>query len=148
MSRRERDTVAQAAARERARDARDRIVESYRGGTSLSGIANEYGVSVSWLTSRFDEWQEPRRSLIDALVYRRASARVFRGRMPRRTPDEVRESRAEFVRNRESVVRRCQAGVSAAALAREFHVSPAWVAERLDEWGVPRGRRGFRPQSS
>ncbi len=114
------------------------MVRRYREGAPLSRLAEEYGVSSGWLGRRFDEWGEDRRGLVDALLYRRAGARVFRGRAKRRSSEEVREARAEFVGARESVVARYREGVSAAALAREFRVSPTFVAERLVAWGVPR----------
>lgn len=94
-----------------------------------------------------EEWGEQRRNLVDALLYRRAGARVFMGRARRRSSAEVREARAEFVRVRESAVGRYRDGGSAAALAREFRVSPTFVAERLAEWGAIR-REGRGSASS
>ncbi|SDM62874.1 hypothetical protein SAMN04487981_10245 [Streptomyces sp. cf386] len=61
--------------------------------------------------------------------------------MTRRTRAEVDAARAEFIRQRESVVKRYNDGEPAASLAREFAVTGTWVAERLDEWGVPRRDR-------
>ncbi|MHC5905856.1 hypothetical protein ACVNF4_18435 [Streptomyces sp. S6] len=136
-----------AAARQRVLDERELVIRRYRLGTSLSGLAEEYGVTAGWLGRRFDEWGEQRRNLVDALLYRRAGARVFRGRARRRSSAEVTQARAEFVRARGSVVDRYRQGVSAAALAREFRVSPTFVAERLVEWGVIR-REGGDPVSS
>ncbi|WP_338684775.1 hypothetical protein QD712_30105 [Streptomyces acidiscabies] len=124
--------------RERVLAERELVVRRYREGVPLSRLAEEYGVSAGWLGRRFDEWGEERRGLVDALLYRRAGARVFRGRARRRTSEEVREARAEFVAARDSVEARYREGVSAAVLAREFRVSPTFVAERLVEWGVPR----------
>ncbi|MFM9445119.1 hypothetical protein [Streptomyces acidiscabies] len=124
--------------KERVLAERELVVRRYREGIPLSRLAEEYGVGAGWLARRFDEWGEARRGLVDALRYRRACARVFRGRAQRRTSEEVREARAEFVAARESVEARYRKGVSAAALAREFRVSPTFVAERLVEWRVPR----------
>ncbi|QNP71503.1 hypothetical protein IAG44_20095 [Streptomyces roseirectus] len=117
---------------------RELVLRRYRDGVPLSRVAEEFGVTAGWLGRRFDEWGETRRGLIAALMYRRSPARVFRGRADRRTTAEVREARAEFVAARESVEARYRSGASAAALAREFRVSPTYVAERLAEWGVPR----------
>ncbi|MHC5903383.1 hypothetical protein ACVNF4_05640 [Streptomyces sp. S6] len=136
-----------AAARQRVLEERELVIRRYRLGAPLSGLAEEYGVTAGWLGRRFDEWGEQRRNLVDALLYRRAGARVFRGRAQRRSSAEVRAARAGFVRARELVVRRYQQGVSAAALAREFRVSATFVAERLVEWGVIR-REGDEPVSS
>jgi len=126
------------AARQRVLEERELVVRRYRTGVPLSGLAEEYGVTAGWLGRRFDEWGEQRRGLVAALLYRRAGARVFRGRARRRSSAEVRAARAEFVNARESVVERHRQGVSAAALAREFRVSPTFVAERLAEWGERR----------
>ena len=123
-----------ATARQRVLDERELVIHRYRKGAPLSGLAEEYGVTAGWLGRRFDEWGEQRRGLVDALFYRRSGARVFKGRARRRSSAEVREARAEFVNARESVVGRYQRGTSAAALAREFRVSPTFVAERLSEW--------------
>ncbi|MET8982602.1 hypothetical protein ABZX85_44195 [Streptomyces sp. NPDC004539] len=125
-------------ARERVLVERELVVRRYREGVALSRLAEEYGVTAGWLGRRFDEWGEVRRGLVAALLYRRAGARVFRGRAQRRTSEEVGEARAEFVGARESVEARYREGVSAAALAREFRVSATFVAERLVEWGVSR----------
>ncbi|MHC5908205.1 hypothetical protein ACVNF4_30625, partial [Streptomyces sp. S6] len=133
--------------RQRVLEERELVIRRYRLGAPLSGLAEEYGVTAGWLGRWFDEWGEQRRNLVDALLYRRAGARVFRGRAQRRSSAEVRVARAGFVRARELVVRRYQQGVSAAALAREFRVSPTFVAERLVEWGVIR-REGGDPVSS
>ncbi|HEY8982604.1 MAG TPA: hypothetical protein VIU15_23830 [Streptomyces sp.] len=137
-----------AAARQRVLDERELVIRRYRLGAPLSGLAEEYGVTAGWLGRRFDEWGEQRRNLVDALFYRRAGARVFKGRARRRTSAEVREARAEFVAARESVVGRYRDGVSAAALAREFRVSATFVAERLVEWGVGRREGGDSASSS
>ena len=125
------------AAKQRVLDERELVIQRYRTGVPLSGLAEEYGVTAGWLGRRFDEWGEQRRGLVDALFYRRAGARVFKGRARRRSSEEVRAARAEFVNARDSVVSRYRQGTSAAALAREFRVSPTFVAERLAEW---RGR--------
>ena len=124
------------AARQRVLDDRELVVQRYRTGVPLCGLAEEYGVTAGWLGRRFDEWGEQRRNLVDALLYRRAGARVFKGRARRRSSTEVRAARAEFINSRESVVDRYRQGASAAALAREFRVSPTFVAERLVEWEV------------
>ena len=129
-----------AAARQRALDERELVIRRYRAGVPLSGLAEEYGVTPGWLGRRFDEWGEQRRNLVDALLYRRAGARVFKGRARRRSSAEVRAARAEFINARESAVSRYRQGTSAAALAREFRVSPTFVAERLAEWGERRPR--------
>ncbi|HEY8982828.1 MAG TPA: hypothetical protein VIU15_25000 [Streptomyces sp.] len=117
---------------------RELVIRRYRKGAPLSGLAKEYGVTPGWLGRRFDEWGEQRRGLVDALLYRRADARVFKGRARRRSSAEVRAARAEFISARASVMGRYREGVSAAALAREFRVSPTFVAERLVEWGASR----------
>jgi len=127
-----------AVARQRVLGERELVIRRYRLGAPLSGLAEEYGVTAGWLGRRFDEWGEQRRGLVAALLYRRAGARVFKGRAQRRSSAEVREARAEFVAARESVGGRYREGASAAALAREFRVSPTFVAERLVEWGVVR----------
>ena len=135
-------TPERAAARQRVLDERELVIRRYRTGVPLSGLAEEYGVTAGWLGRRFDEWGEQRRGLVDALLYRRAGARVFKGRARRRSSEEVREARAEFVEARESVVGRYREGASAAALAREYRVSPTFVAERLGEGGVGGGAGG------
>ncbi|WP_405671374.1 hypothetical protein [Streptomyces sp. NBC_01530] len=61
--------------------------------------------------------------------------------MTRRTRAEVEAARAEFIAQRETVIKQYQGGESAAYLARAFGVNGTWVAERLDEWGVPRRDR-------
>ncbi|HEY8985577.1 MAG TPA: hypothetical protein VIU15_39155 [Streptomyces sp.] len=122
------------AAKQRVLDERELVIQRYRTGVPLSGLAEEYGVTAGWLGRRFDEWGEQRRGLVDALFYRRAGARVFKGRARRRSSEEVRAARAEFVNARDSVVSRYRQGTSAAALAREFRVSATFVAERLAEW--------------
>ncbi|MHC5904391.1 hypothetical protein ACVNF4_10870 [Streptomyces sp. S6] len=137
-----------AAARQRVLDERELVIRRYRLGTPLSGLADEYGVTSGWLGRRFDEWGEQRRNLVDALRYRRAGARVFRGRAGRRSSAEVRAARAEFVSAREDVVSRYRQGVSASALAREFRVSPMFVAERLAEWGAVRRGGASSPSSA
>jgi len=126
------------AARQRVLEERELVVQRYRTGVPLCGLAEEYGVTAGWLGRRFDEWGEQRRGLVEALLYRRAGTRVFKGRARRRSSTEVRAARAEFVSARESVVVRYRQGTSAAALAREFQVSPTFVAERLAEWGERR----------
>jgi len=123
-----------AAARQRVLNERELVIRRYRTGAPLSGLAEEYGVTAGWLGRRFDEWGVQRRNLVDALLYRRASAQVFRGRAQRRSSAEVRAARAGFISARESVVDRYRQGTSAAALAREFRVSATFVAERLAEW--------------
>ncbi|HEY8979906.1 MAG TPA: hypothetical protein VIU15_10035 [Streptomyces sp.] len=135
-----------AAARQRVLDERELVIRRYRTGAPLSGLAEEYGVTAGWLGRRFDEWGEQRRNLVEALLYRRAGARVFKGRARRRSSTEVRAARAEFVSAGESVVSRYRQGASAAALAREFRVSPTFVAERLAEWEVVR-TAGPTPQT-
>ncbi|HEY8981264.1 MAG TPA: hypothetical protein VIU15_16950 [Streptomyces sp.] len=137
-----------AAARQRVLDERELVTRRYRTGVSLSGLAEEYGVTAGWLGRRFDEWGEQRRNLVDALLYRRAGARVFKGRARRRSSSEVRAARAEFINSRDSVVSRYRQGVSAAALAREFRVSPTFVAERLTEWGAIRRDGDTSPPST
>jgi len=123
-----------AAARQRVLEERELVVQRYRTGVPLSGLAEEYGVTPGWLGRRFDEWGEQRRGLVAALLYRRAGTRVFKGRARRRSSEEVRAARAEFIGAQESVISRYRQGTSAAALAREFRVSPTFVAERLAEW--------------
>ena len=137
-----------AAARQRVLEERELVIRRYRTGVPLSGLAEEYGVTAGWLGRRFDEWGEQRRGLVDALLYRRAGARVFKGRARRRSSTEVRAARAEFISARESVVGRYRQGVSAAALAREFRVSPTFVAERLAEWGAVRRSGDDSPSST
>jgi len=127
-----------AAAKQRVLEESELVIQRYRTGVPLCGLAEEYGVTAGWLGRRFDEWGEQRRGLVDALLYRRADARVFKGRARRRSSAEVRAARAEFDRERDSVVSRYRQGTSAAALAREFRVSPTFVAERLAEWGAIR----------
>jgi len=133
-------TPERAAARQRVLGERELVVQRYRTGAPLSGLAEEYGVTAGWLGRRFDEWGEERRDLVAALLYRRAGARVFKGRARRRSSTEVRAAPAEFISARESVAVRYRQGTSAAALAREFRVSPTFVAERLAEWGERRPR--------
>ncbi|HEY8985883.1 MAG TPA: hypothetical protein VIU15_40705 [Streptomyces sp.] len=137
-----------AAARQRVLEERELVIRRYRTGVPLSGLAEEYGVTAGWLGRRFDEWGEQRRGLVDALLYRRAGARVFKGRARRRSSTEVRAARAEFISARESVVGRYRQGASAAALAREFRVSPTFVAERLAEWGAVRRSGDDSPSST
>ena len=123
------------------------VLRRYRLGAPLCGLAQEYGVTAGWSGRRFDEWGEQRRGLVAALLYRKAGGRVFEGRAQRRSSAEVRAARAEFISARESVVSRYREGASAAAPAREFRVSPMFVAERLGEWGVMR-REGDDSTSS
>jgi len=137
-----------AAARQRVLDERELVIRRYRTGVPLSGLAEEYGVTPGWLGRRFDEWGEQRRGLVAALLYRRAGARVFKGRARRRSSTEVRAARAEFITARETVMDRYQQGTSAAALAREFRVSPTFVAERLAEWEVARRAGGDSASSA
>ncbi|HEY8985209.1 MAG TPA: hypothetical protein VIU15_37235 [Streptomyces sp.] len=127
-----------AAAKQRVLKERELVVQRYRTGVPLCGLAEEYGVTAGWLGRRFDEWGEQRRGLVAALLYRRAGARVFKGRARRRSSEEVRAARAEFIGAQESVISRYRQGTSAAALAREFRVSPTFVAERLAEWNERR----------
>ncbi|MEU1306107.1 MULTISPECIES: hypothetical protein [Streptomyces] len=127
-----------AAAREAARADKDAIIERYRAREPVSRIANAYGVTPGWLALRLNEWGVPRRQYHEAHLHRRPSQRLFRGRIQRRTEIEVRAAQAEFTDSRTSVITRYRDGESIASLARSFHVSHAWVAERLDEWGVSR----------
>ena len=127
-------TPERAAARQRVLDERESVIQRYRAGAPLSGLAEEYGVTAGWLGRRFDEWGEQRRNLVDALMYRRSTSQVFKGRARRRSSEEARAARAEFVNARETVVTRYRQGASASALAREFRVSATFVAERLAEW--------------
>ncbi|MGW4732617.1 hypothetical protein ACWEQC_26155 [Streptomyces shenzhenensis] len=127
-----------AAAREAARAEKDAIIERYRAREPVSRIADAYGVTPGWLALRLDEWGVPRRQYHEAHLHRRPAQRVFRGRMRRRTDAEVRAAQAEFTNSRTSVITRYRGGESLASLARSFNVSHAWVAERLDEWGVSR----------
>ncbi|MGW3955247.1 hypothetical protein ACWEKM_30895 [Streptomyces sp. NPDC004752] len=127
-----------AVAREAARADKDTIIERYRAREPVSRIAEAYGVTVGWLSLRLDEWGVPRRQFHEAHLHRRPAQRLFRGRMRRRTRAEVRAAQAEFTDSRISVVMRYRGGESIASLARSFNVSHAWVAERLDEWGVSR----------
>ncbi|HEY8980158.1 MAG TPA: hypothetical protein VIU15_11310 [Streptomyces sp.] len=140
-------TSERAAARQRVLDERELVIRRYRTGVPLSGLAEEYGVTPGWLGRRFDDWGEQRRNLVDALLYRRAGARVFKGRARRRSSTEVRAARTEFITAQETVADRYRQGTSAAALAREFRVSPTFVAERLAEWGVVRRDRDDSPSS-
>ena len=137
-----------AAAKQRVLKERELVIQRYRTGVPLCGLAEEYGVTAGWLARRFDEWGEQRRNLVDALFYRRAGARVFKGRARRRSSAEVWEARAEFINARDSVVSRYRQGTSAAALAREFRVSPTFVAERLAEWRAIRREGGGSPPSA
>jgi hypothetical protein len=132
-----------AAAREAARADKGTIIERYRAWEPVSRIADAYGVTASWLTLRLDEWGVPRGRRHEAHLHRRPAQRVFRGRMPRRTEVEVHAAQAEFIASRTEVIARCRAGESIASLARSFNLSHSWIAERLDEWGVP--RRGAIP---
>ncbi|HEY8980886.1 MAG TPA: hypothetical protein VIU15_15025 [Streptomyces sp.] len=137
-----------AAAKQRVLKEREVVVQRYRTGVPLCGLAEEYGVTAGWLARRFDEWGEQRRGLVDALLYRRAGARVFKGRARRRSSAEVRAARAEFINSRDRVVSRYRQGTSVAALAREFRVSPTFVAERLAEWGAIRRDGDTSPPSA
>ncbi|HEY8978535.1 MAG TPA: hypothetical protein VIU15_03000 [Streptomyces sp.] len=78
-----------ADAKQRVLDERELVIRRYRTGVPLSGLAEEYGVTPGWLGRRFDEWGEQRRGLVAALLYRRAGARVFKGRARRRSSTEV-----------------------------------------------------------
>ncbi|MFF4754038.1 hypothetical protein ACWD5R_21200 [Streptomyces sp. NPDC002514] len=127
-----------AAARAAARADKDTIIERYRAREPVRRIADAYGVTPGWLALRLDEWGVPRRQRYEAHLHRRPVRRVFRGRMPRRPAADVRAARAEFVAARTEVTTRYRNGESLASLARSFHVSHAWIRERLDEWGVPR----------
>lgn len=132
-----------AAARDSARRCKDDIVRRYRDGEPVTRIAGAYRVSANWLTLRLDAWGVPRRPRCEAHLYRRAPAHVFKGRsLGRRSGDEVRAAQARFARNRVRVTLRYLDGEPVRSLAREFQVSPTWVAERFDEWRVP--RRGSR----
>lgn len=63
--------------------------------------------------------------------------------MPRRRPQaELDEAREGFLAAREEVTSRYTGGESAAFLSRSFgNVGERWVAERLDEWEIPRRNR-------
>lgn len=77
-----RTTAQKAAARENAREDKDRIITRYRDGASMSRLASEYGVTSGWLALRFDEWKEPRRDFRTAHLVRRrdrSAAAVVRG---------------------------------------------------------------------
>ncbi|MFB7495101.1 hypothetical protein ACFC09_10410 [Streptomyces sp. NPDC056161] len=104
----------------------------------MSRIADAYGVTPRWLTLRLDEWGVPRRQRHEAHLHRRSAQRVFRGRMVRRSKDDVRAAQAEFVDQRTDVIARYRDGESVASLARSFNLSHSWIAERLTEWGVRR----------
>ncbi|WP_367123829.1 hypothetical protein [Streptomyces phytohabitans] len=68
-----------------------------------------------------------------------STAYVFKGRVARpRTRAEVRAARAEVVRDRTRVTARYEAGASLNRLAREYRVTPAWLADTLDHWNIPR----------
>ncbi|MFE9610195.1 hypothetical protein [Streptomyces sp. NPDC006012] len=131
-------SAEKAAARQAARADRQTIIERYGAREPLARIADAYGVTPGWLALRLDEWGVPRRQRYGAHLHRRPARRLFRGRMPRRTRTEVRAAQAEFTDRRTEVVTRYRDGESIASLARSFHVGHAWVAERLNEWGVPR----------
>lgn len=131
-----------AAAREAARADRDTITRRYRGGEPVSRLARAYGVSETWLRLRLEEWGVPRRPAYEAHLHLRPSSRVFKGRVvTRRTKAEVEAAQNQLAASRREVAARYREGESAAALAREFGVSPRWLAARLDEWGVPRRDR-------
>lgn len=130
-----------ATAREAARADKDAIIERYRAREPVRRIADTYGVTASWLALRLDEWGVPRRQHHEAHLHRRPAQRLFRGREQRRSGDEVRAAQAEFTKSRTSVTARYRDGESVASLARSFHVSHAWAAERLDAWGVSRWPR-------
>lgn len=62
--------------------------------------------------------------------------------MPKRSRAELAQSREKFVAARAEVTERYQGGESAASLSRFFgDVGEKWLAERLDEWGIPRRDR-------
>ncbi|MFJ8794608.1 hypothetical protein [Streptomyces sp. NPDC102462] len=130
-----------AAAREAARADKNAIIERYRAREPVSRIADAYGVTAGWLSLRLDEWGVPRRRYYEAHLHRRPARRLFGGRMRRRSGAEVRAAQAKFRESRTSVVMRYRGGESVASLARSFHVSHAWAAERLDEWGASRKAR-------
>ncbi|MGW7351010.1 hypothetical protein [Streptomyces sp. NPDC054784] len=68
-----------------------------------------------------------------------STAYVFKGRVARpRTRAEVRAARAEVVRDRTRVIARYEAGASLNRLAREYRVTPSWLADTLDHWNIPR----------
>ncbi|MFF4750532.1 hypothetical protein ACWD5R_17970 [Streptomyces sp. NPDC002514] len=127
-----------AAAREFARADKETVIERYLSREPLARIADAYGVTPHWLALRLDEWGVPRRQRYEAHLHRRPARRLFRGRMPRRTRAEVRAAQAEFTDHRTDVITRYQDGESITSLARSFQVSHTWVAERLNDWGVPR----------
>lgn len=62
--------------------------------------------------------------------------------MHKRSRAELAETRAQFVAARAEVTERYQGGESAASLSRFFgNVGERWLAERLDEWEIPRRDR-------
>ncbi|MEU6480842.1 hypothetical protein ABZ858_28980 [Streptomyces sp. NPDC047017] len=134
--------VRAAAAREAARAGQEEIIARYRAGAPLLRIAEDYGVSETWLRARLAEWGVTRRARQMTHLRQCRPGYVFRGRMPRRTADEVQAARARFIECRAEVIDRYREGLaSVASLAREFAVTRRWVAERLDEWKTPRRDR-------
>ncbi|MFJ8336471.1 hypothetical protein [Streptomyces sp. NPDC094437] len=142
----ERRTYAEkAAARDAARADSTRIIERYQAREPVSRIAADYRVNPDWLALRLVEWGIHRRHRHEAHALRRPAGHVFRGRTKRRTTAQVRDAQAKFTANRDDISARYLAGASVTGLAREYQVAPTWIAERLDEWGVPRRARPSRP---
>ncbi|MFJ3904851.1 hypothetical protein [Streptomyces sp. NPDC090025] len=125
-------SAQRAAVCDAARADKDVIIFRVQAGERIAQIADDYGVSDTWLRARLDEWRVPRRPR-----RRLRSGYVFRGRA-RRSPEELAAARARFVQRRDEVSTRYASGaVSANALGREFGISDRWIAAQLHEWGVP-----------
>ncbi|RLL66530.1 hypothetical protein [Streptomyces sp. Z26] len=131
---------ARAAVFAAARADKATIITRYEAAEPLTRIAATYGVSRTWLRRRLHEWNAlPPPLHAIAQARHRPPAHVFRGRRTTtRTPTEVRAARTTLLTNRHHVITRYTNGESLARLAREYRVNPAWLADKLDDWNIPR----------